>query len=113
MFPCLRGITVRTKYALYINIFSVFSAYGFLPWSASTPRSLRSSLVDEMDMMSSYSRRPVASRSYMDDELPKYYNSLDRISGVLDKLEEGQESESLNGQETQVDKRPFQAFRLG
>ena len=66
-----------------------------------------------MDMMSSYSRRPVARRSYMDDELPKYYNSLHRISGVLDKLEEGQESKSLNGQETQVDKRPFQAFRLG
>ena len=49
----------------------------------------------------------------MDDELPKYYNSLDRISGVLDKLEEGQESKSLNGQETRVEKRPFNAFRLG
>ena len=53
-----------------------------------------------MDMMSSYGRRPVARRSYMDDELPKYYNRLDRISGVLDKLEEGQETESLNGEET-------------
>lgn len=49
----------------------------------------------------------------IDDALPIYYKDLDKISEVLEKLDNHQNEESLTDQRSMIEKRPFKSFRIG